>query len=135
MKNFRKDKQFIIAPKKKETMMLGSEEIDKCFLAEEILFRLESVGLRPYIYHLAFTGSIYIKFKGPYSFIGSLRVGDHSGIEKYRYKWNLRHDIDKYYEELDQGVIRRYYPIAQFDKMAEEMAREASVHHMEIKIL
>lgn len=41
-----------------------------------------------YIYHQASTStSVYIKFAGQR--MGSLRIGDHKGIEKYRYRWNL----------------------------------------------
>ena len=63
---------------------------------------------KPYIYYSARTGSVYIKFEN--SGLRSLRVGDHDGKEKYRYKWNLRYDINKSYSENDNGVMRHYFP-------------------------
>jgi hypothetical protein len=63
---------------------------------------------KPYIYYSALTGSVYIKFDNPR--LRSLRIGDHDGREKYRYKWNLRYDINKSYKEDDNSVMRYYFP-------------------------
>ena len=64
--------------------------------------------LRPYIYYKAATGSIYIKFKDKR--LLSLRIGDHRGREKYKYKWNLRKDINEICKYLDRGTMRYVYP-------------------------
>lgn len=50
--------------------------------------------------------SIYIKFRNPK--LRSLRIGDHDGYEKYKYKWNLRIDGREGIEK-DKGVTRFYY--------------------------
>ena len=51
------------------------------------------------------TSSIYIKTPDGLS----LRVGDHNGKEKYKYKWNLRWGISKSgFWEKDNGVWRYY---------------------------
>ena len=41
----------------------------------------------PYIYHKALTGSVYIKF--PHWGLGSIRIGDHPGRNKYTYRWRV----------------------------------------------
>lgn len=54
------------------------------------------------------TNSIYIKLD--YGVANSIRVSDHNGIEKYKYKYNIRKDIEEKYDEVDKGYYRKYYP-------------------------
>lgn len=58
--------------------------------ANELLEKLKD--LEPRIHAKAQTGSIYIKFAD--SKIGALRVGDHPGKPRLRYRWSLRTDIN-----------------------------------------
>jgi hypothetical protein len=44
----------------------------------------------PYLWHEAKTGSMYIKF--PHWGLGSIRIGDHKGLSKYPYRWEIRMD-------------------------------------------
>jgi len=75
-------------------------------IANDIIHELKKLNLEPYIYHKAMTGSIYIKFKN--NKIGSLRLGDHDGREKYRYRFNVRSDMAGTNTFEDRGVIRYY---------------------------
>jgi hypothetical protein len=43
-----------------------------------------------YIYHVALTGSVYIKF--PHWKLGSIRIADHDGRQKYHYTWTISTD-------------------------------------------
>ena len=86
---------------------------------EDIIKILERANLDPYVYHVALTGSFYIKFK--LEGMRSLRVGDHNGKIKYSYKWNLRTDIDKSYETIDRGIKRFFYHIDDIQKMVSHM--------------
>ena len=52
---------------------------------KKFVAKLKDANLDAYLYHIALTGSIYIKFKGGDSFLGSLRIGDHPGKSKYKY--------------------------------------------------
>lgn len=95
--------------------------MEKCIMARK-LFRTEVLRdivlhelapLGAYIYHEAKPNgrfksdpSIYIKFRNPK--LRSLRIGDHDGREKYKYKWNLRTDGREGIEK-DNGVTRFYY--------------------------
>lgn len=62
-------------------------------VAKDVVVKLEKWGA--YIYHEATTGSIYIKF--PHWGLGSIRIGDHPGKQKYRYRWRIRADVPKSY--------------------------------------
>jgi len=69
--------------------------------------------LEPYVYHEAFTtNSVYVKFKD--GRLRSLRMSDHNGYDKYRYKWNIGSHIKKMYMSTDDGVKRFYYPLNNF---------------------
>lgn len=76
--------------------------------------------LKPYVYYEAKTGSIYIKFEDKR--IGSLRIGDHQGRQKYRYRWNLWvGSMDLAYAENDRGVRRWHYSAVDVDRMVEHI--------------
>lgn len=57
-------------------------------VVDQILVMLSPFGV--YVYHRAKTGSTYLKFLEPG--MGSIRVGDHDGREKYHYRYNVRLD-------------------------------------------
>ena len=62
---------------------------------------------QPYLYHVALTGSAYIKF--PHWGLGSIRVADHKGREKYRYRWNVdtrKSQWGTYKRFKDRGTLR-----------------------------
>lgn len=66
---------------------------------------LKGFGLKKY--YVAQTGSTYLRFRD--SRLRSVRVGDHDGREKYRYKWNLRSDIPSSFERNDRTICRFYF--------------------------
>lgn len=61
------------------------------------------------------TNSIYIKLD--YGVANSIRVSDHNGREKYKYKYNIRKDIDEKYSEKDGIYDRYYYPFKCLDEL------------------
>ncbi len=72
---------------------------------------------KPRIYKRATTGSLYIKFE---LIPHSLRVGDHKGRMKYRYRWNLRDDISKPFVN-NNGHEMRHYPMNHLETMVKDM--------------
>ena len=75
----------------------------KC-IEKKIINYLSNLGISIHIYHAFSTNSIYIKLD--YGVLGSIRISDHDGKERYKYKYNVRTDIKEYYEENN----RKYYP-------------------------
>lgn len=88
-------------------------------LEKDVLGAMERVGLEPYVYVLALSGSCYIRFTEPR--LRSLRIGDHNGRVKYKYKWNLRADCGNYVEKVEDGVKRFFYPILEYMDMVNHM--------------
>jgi hypothetical protein len=72
--------------------MVGQKERGKQ-IALDIIAALDKLGIKSYIWALAGTGSAYIRFEN--NLMGSVRIGDHDGIEKYKYKWNVRFDLNQ----------------------------------------
>ena len=92
------------------------------FLQEELIFLLDEAGLEPILHCEAVTtDSFYIKFKDER--LRSLRVGDHGGKKKYRYKWNLRLDMHKFEKTVKKGAVRYFYPIDQLPQLILHMQR------------
>lgn len=59
-------------------------------LAQTIIDTLDANGVKAYIYCEATTSSVYVRFEDQRN--SSIRIADHTGKSKYRYKWNVRTD-------------------------------------------
>lgn len=94
-------------------------------IAKDLIENLNNENLDAYIHHIAKTGSAYIKFKDER--MGSIRIGDHDGRERYRYRFNLRSDISKRYVEEDRGIFRYYCPIHQINLLLVDIMKRRAV--------
>jgi hypothetical protein len=98
------------------------------FCARYMVQGLRDLGAH-IVYQSRHTGSTYIKFDDDR--IGSLRVSDHPGRPKYRYRWNLLTAGEDGIREVQDGPVRRFfYPasIQHMDWMIQHIRRyKASV--------
>lgn len=97
---------------------------------------LSKLGISIHIYHAFSTSSIYIKLD--YGALGSIRISDHTGKEKYRYKYNIGKNIEKYKESCEDNCIRKFYPANQVqdllcDILLEHNAKIHTVNYLKIK--
>ena len=94
-------------------------------LARDLLKLLDQWGA--YVYHEAITStSIYIKF--PHWGLGSIRIGDHRGRMKYRYRWMLRTDgpPDTWSWDEDRGVRRLTFGVNEIRRFVREFEIQAA---------
>lgn len=75
-------------------------------IRKQIIRELGDVGA--YLYYGAKSGSQYVKFGDPR--LGSLRIADHEGIEKYPYRWNVLVGGRRRTRHLDKRV-QEFYPL------------------------
>ena len=80
-------------------------------IADKLVKELEAKGVGAYIWHRATTGSVYIRFED--NRIGSVRIGNHEGREKLKYKFNIRTDLRRssLYWIKEEGRWRCFCPL------------------------
>lgn len=80
-------------------------------IAKKLISNLKDKGIDAYIWHAATTGSVYIRFSD--NRMCSVRLGDHQGRSKLKYKYNLRSDISPQHPKWvkDDGVWRFFLPM------------------------
>lgn len=78
-----------------------------------LLSELSDLGL--YVANQSITtNSFYLKFADDR--MGSVRVGDHKGKQKYAYRWNIWTDgIERSYKQVDRGINRWHYLVSDLD--------------------
>lgn len=86
-------------------------------IKRKLLKLLETFGV--WIYCEAQSGSVYLKFKDP--MLRSIRIADHKGIKKYRYKWNVIIGGETH-TELDRGIQRHFYSEHDLNKLKDDIA-------------
>lgn len=86
-------------------------------IANKIVCELKEANVESYIWHVANTGSVYIRFKDPR--MCSIRIGDHNGRDKLKYKYNLRNDLrlKKGKWVKDNNIWRYYSPLEKWREL------------------
>lgn len=92
-------------------------------IANKLVDELKKSGVECYIWHLATTGSVYIRFKD--SRMCSVRIGNHDGREHLKYKFNLRDDISPEHPKWikDDGIWRFYLPLNKWKELIPELVK------------
>lgn len=80
-------------------------------VTNKTLNELKTFGF--YLYHDAVTSSSFY-LKNIDNSMGSIRISDHSGIKRYRYRWNITL-YGKTRIEVDCGVTRYYFNVRELD--------------------
>lgn len=75
-------------------------------LAGTLITKLSKANIGAYIYHVATTGSVYVRFND--NRIGSVRLGNHDGRNHLKYKFNVRSD-SKFTGWAKDGSHWRYW--------------------------
>ena len=99
-------------------------------VANNLIFELTQLKIGCYIWHIATTDSVYIRFKD--NRMGSIRIGDHDGREKLKYKWNLRNDLKPRNcgWKKDDKTWRYYLPLTQWKELIPVLQKR----HEEVQI-
>lgn len=96
-------------------------KIDTKLLAEYIVNELKRRGYVILYYEAKTSNSIYLKID--YGVGKSIRISDHEGIGKLKYKYNVRTDKTEYEEYTEDRVKRFFYPIFELDKLLNQIDR------------
>ena len=66
--------------------------------------------------------------------LGSIRIGDHTGRKRYRYKYNIRFDIRKSFTETDRKVKRFYCPPKEYKKIIKKIKEEMILNEIRFRV-
>lgn len=92
-------------------------------VANDIIEKLKEQDIGAYIWHKATTGSVYIRFSD--NRLGSIRIGDHKGISKYKYKYNIRVDSTFNGWKKDGNSWRFYTNISTYENVIKEIINKS----------
>jgi hypothetical protein len=94
--------------------------------ANLIISKLKENNINAYIWHKATSNSVYIRFKD--SRIGSIRLADHTGRSKLKYKFNLRSDLhlSKPKWVKDNNTWRYYAPLNCYNDLINQIINRAN---------
>lgn len=86
-------------------------------IAYKLIKELKEKGIEAYVWHTATTGSVYIRFSD--NRMCSIRIGNHDGRERLKYKFNLRSDMKKDHKKWvkDDKVWRCYIRLDQWREL------------------
>jgi hypothetical protein len=92
-------------------------------IADELVRQLRE--LDAYVYSSAVSGaSYYVKF--PDAHVGSVRISDHPGRKKYKYRWNvLVDDPQARFTRRHGRVLRFYYGVDRLDELVTAIKAQA----------
>lgn len=84
-------------------------------LFNQIIKELKKYDFVISTYHSYSTSSIYIKLD--YGLANGIRIADHKGKKKYKYRYNVMNDLEKDYKTIDRGFERYYFTPKNIRKM------------------
>lgn len=91
--------------------------------AHNLVDLLNMEGIPAYISNQAQTGSAYIRIKDCDT-CRQLRISDHPGRPKYRYKFNLILSQLGVRSEEDDGITRHYYGVDSIEQLVVDLKHE-----------
>ncbi len=91
-------------------------------IANKIIPKLLDLGFILHRYDAYSTNSIYIKLD--YGISCGIRISDHNGKTKYRYRFNLIKDYKGNKVVRDNGLIRFYYSFNEINKLIKDVQEE-----------
>lgn len=99
--------------------MNRNQEIE---ISNKIIKELKEKGFQLNKYHAKKTKSIYIKLD--FGVCGGIRISDHNGRKKYKYKFNLIKQYEGPKEKMDRGTVRLFYDYNNTSDLIEDVEKE-----------
>ncbi len=91
-------------------------------VANKVIKELKHKGFQINQYYAKTTRSIYLKID--YGVCGGIRISDHRGKKKYRYKFNLIEQYKGPKQINDRGYIRMFYDYNNTEKLISDIQNE-----------
>lgn len=99
--------------------MKRNKEIE---VSNKLIKDLKKQGFKIHRYYAKTTKSIYLKLD--YGVCGGIRISDHKGKKKYRYKFNLIKKYNGIKQVNDRGYIRLFYDYNKTKELLNDVQNE-----------
>ena len=99
--------------------MRRNQEIE---ISNKVINDLKQRGFQISRYYAKTTKSIYLKLD--YGVCCGIRISDHNGKKKYKYKFNLIKQYKGPKEKIDRGYLRLYYNYNNTEELIEDVQKE-----------
>ena len=94
-------------------------------VSNKVIHILSNKGFKINRYYSRTTRSIYLKLD--YGVCGAIRISDHVGKKKYKYKFNLIRNYNDPREVKDDGCYRKYYSYQHTNELIEDVEKKKKV--------
>ena len=91
-------------------------------VSNKLIKDLKEKGFQINNYYAKTTKSIYLKLD--YGVCCGIRISDHNGKQKYRYKFNLIKQYKGPKEKIDRGYVRLFYDYNNTEELIEDVQNE-----------
>ena len=91
-------------------------------VSNKLINDLKEKGFQINKYYAKTTKSIYLKLD--YGVCCGIRISDHNGKQKYRYKFNLIKQYKGPKEKIDRGYVRLFYDYNNTEELIEDVQNE-----------
>lgn len=91
-------------------------------VSNEVIKKLKNKGYLVHRHYSITTKSIYLKID--YGVCCGIRISDHNGKKKYRYRFNLIKKYNGPKEVVDNGYLRYFYDYKQTDELVADVDKE-----------
>ena len=91
-------------------------------VSNELIKDLKNKGFKIHKYYAKTTKSIYLKLD--YGVCCGIRISDHKGKKKYRYKFNLIKQYNGPKQVNDRGYLRLFYDYSNTHELIEDVENE-----------
>ena len=102
--------------------MKRGQEIE---ISNKLIKELKEKGFQINKYYAKTTKSIYLKLD--YGVCCGIRISDHKGKKKYRYKFNLLKKYNGPKQKNDKGYIRLFYDYSNTEELIKDVQNEKKV--------
>lgn len=99
--------------------MRRNQEIE---VSNKLINNLKDKGFEIHKYYAKTTKSIYLKLD--YGVCCGIRISDHKGKKKYRYKFNLIKQYNGPKQVNDRGYLRLFYDYSNTDELVNDVQEE-----------
>lgn len=101
---------------------MRNKRIQEKIVSNQVINKLRNKGYLVHRHYSVTTKSIYLKID--YGVCCGIRISDHNGKRKYRYRFNLINQYKGPKEVIDKGYVRYFYDYKKINELIADVDKE-----------